>query len=158
MSIEEGSKAPNFCLRDKDGIEHSSKDIKHPVRIIYFYPKDSTPGCTLEAQEFTRERKAFEKAKAIVIGISGGDEKSKTKFCKKSGVEILLLSDPEFEVAKAYEAYGPKVFMGRKFKGILRRTFVINKAGKILKIFDKVKPEGHANEVLAYLRTISKTR
>ncbi|MBN8549199.1 MAG: peroxiredoxin [Deltaproteobacteria bacterium] len=152
--VKEGAKAPAFELCDKDGTKHALKSMKEKYVVLYFYPKDDTPGCTLEAKEFTADLKKYSKLKAAVIGVSGGDEKTKTKFCKKHDLDVLLLSDPDFEVAKAYESYGQKTFMGRKYMGILRNTFVLDAKRKILKVFSAVKPEGHSAEVLAYLKSL----
>lgn len=145
------SKAPTFNLKDKDGVAHTLSSFKSNFVVIYFYPKDNTPGCTLEAQDFSRLLPQFKKAKAEVVGISGGDEKSKTKFCEKHKLNVLLLSDPEFSVSKAYNAYGQKKFMGRNFQGIFRSTFVLNKKREIIKVFEQVKAAGHAEEVLKFV-------
>ena len=147
--VIEGKKAPNFKLRDKDGNYLALADLDNEFVVVYFYPKDDTPGCTIEATGFSKKLKSFEMAGAAVIGISGGDDASKAKFCTKHKLKLTLLSDPDFKVATAYEAYGDKQFMGKKFKGILRKTFLLDGKGKVLKIFEKVTPEGHAQEVLS---------
>ena len=146
-----GKKAPDFKLTDGNGKLHSLASFKSPQLVVYFYPKDDTPGCTIEAKEFSDFAAKLAKSGAQVVGISGGDDRSKAKFCTKHKITIPLLSDTDFSVAKAYGAYGDKVFMGRKFKGILRQTFILDAARKVVKRFDKVKPEGHAAEVLAAL-------
>ena len=140
--------APGFTLKDKDGNEHSLSDYGR--KVVYFYPKDDTPGCTTEARQFTELKDKIEKH-AKIIGISGGDEESKAKFCKKHDLDILLLADADFEVAKAYGVYGPKKFMGKEFKGITRSTFIIDEENNIEKRWSKVKAKGHAQEVLEYL-------
>ena len=147
-------KASDFKLKDKDGISYSLKDIKSEYIVLYFYPKDDTPGCTIEANEFTSHLPEFKKLKATIIGISGGDEKSKTKFCTKYNIKVLLLSDPDFSIAKKYKSYGEKSFMGRKYQGIFRNTFILDKNKNILKTFEKVKPEIHAEEVISFLKNI----
>jgi len=143
--------APDFELKDKDGKVHSLKKISAKYLVVYFYPKDDTPGCTIEAKEFNNDLKKFEKLNAKIIGISGGDETSKKKFCEKHSLKVLLLSDPDFSVCKKYGVYGEKSFMGKKFLGIKRTTFVLNRSNKIMKIYGNVKPEIHSEEVLNFL-------
>ena len=150
--LKEGEQAPDFSLRDKDSNIHSLSEINSDYVLIYFYPKDSTPGCTIEAQEFSKDIEEFNKLNTTIIGISGGDEKSKTKFCEKHDLKILLLSDTDFSVSNNYGVYGEKSFMGRKYMGISRWTFVLNKDHKIIKIYDKVKPAEHSQEVLEFIR------
>lgn len=147
-------KAYNFSLKDKNGTLHTLNDIKSDYIVLYFYPKDSTPGCTIEANEFNKHLKEFKKLNAFIIGISGGDEASKTKFTKKYDINLLLLSDPDFKTAKKYDSYGEKTFMGRKFNGIFRNTYILDKNKFILKSFLKVKAEGHAQEVLNFLKNL----
>ena len=155
--IKEGQKAPSFKLSDKDGKVHQPVSAGAEYTVLYFYPKDSTPGCTLEAQEFTASIKQFSARKARIIGVSGGDDTSKQKFCKKYGITVPLVSDTNHKVSQAYGAFGEKQFMGRKFKGIFRKTFILNKKGTIVRVFESVKPEGHAQEVLAALDELSGT-
>lgn len=150
--LKEGEQAPDFSLRDKDSNIHSLSEINSDHVVIYFYPKDSTPGCIIEAQEFSKDIEEFDKLNIRIIGISGGDEKSKTKFCEKHDLKILLLSDSDFSVSNNYGVYGEKSFMGRKYMGISRWTFVLNKDHKIIKIYDKVKPELHSQEVLEFIK------
>lgn len=152
--MKTGTKAPDFKLKDKDGIEHRLSTIEAPHICLFFYPKDNTPGCTIEAQEFSAHSAKFSKNGCAVIGISGGDEKSKAAFCKKNKLSVLLLSDPKFETAKAYDTFGEKKFMGRTYNGIFRKTFVLRNDRTVLKVFDEVKPAGHAEEVLAFLATV----
>jgi peroxiredoxin Q/BCP len=146
--LREGAKAPKFALEDKDGRVYGVGKEKADYTVLYFYPKDDTPGCTIEAQEFSSNLKDFKSRKASVIGISGGDQKTKAKFCGKYKLQVPLVSDTNFSVSRAYGAYGDKKFMGRSFKGIHRKTFIVDSAGTIAKVFDSVKPEGHAEEVL----------
>lgn len=153
-TIKEGTRAPNFELLDKDGIPHSPKSFKEKYLVVYFYPKDDTPGCTLEAQGFTAQLKKFQKLNTAVVGISGGDEKTKATFCKKFDLEVLLISDADFKVAKSYDSYGKKKFMGREYTGILRKTFVLDDKRNIVKIYDDVKADGHAEEVLEFIKTL----
>jgi len=154
MVLQVGKKAPKFLLQDKDGKQHSLESFGKERVVLYFYPKDDTPGCTLEAQEFSRELPQFEKLGVAVVGISGGDNRSKANFCVKHSLKTLtLLSDSDFSVSESYGVYGEKSFMGRKYKGIGRSTFVVNlSTGLIEQAFDSVKPEGHAPQVLKMLQ------
>ena len=147
-ALREGQKAPNFKLNDKDGRAHTLGAPGVSYTVLYFYPKDSTPGCTLEAQEFTASLKEFKSRGVRIIGVSGGDKSSKAKFCSKYKLAIPLVSDTDFKVAKSYGAYGDKKFMGRSFKGIFRKTFILDNNGTVVRVFEAVKPEGHAREVL----------
>ncbi len=155
-AIREGQKAPDFKLEDKDGKVHQAVAAGVEFTVLYFYPKDSTPGCTIEAQEFTASLRDFSARKARVVGVSGGDDSSKAKFCAKYRLSVPLVSDTDFKVARAYGAFGEKQFMGRKFKGIFRKTFILDKRGLVVRVFDSVKPEGHADEVLAALDALAK--
>ena len=152
--ISEGKKAPAFNLSDKDGEKHRLSAIESEYVVLFFYPKDNTPGCTIEASSFSKDMKKFAALNTEVIGISGGDEKSKTKFCEKNKLKNLLLSDTDYAVAKKFGVYGQKSFMGKKFLGIQRCTFVLDEKKKIIKVFDKVKPKEHAKEVLSFIRSL----
>ncbi len=154
MALKENIKAPEFKLTDKAGKKYSLKDFKSDFYVVYFYPKDDTLGCTLEAKDFSKKINNFEKENIKIIGISGGDDKSKEKFCNKYNLKILLLSDSDFKISKKYNVYGKKSFMGHVFNGISRVTYVLDKKKKIIKVFSKVKPLGHANEVLEYIQSI----
>ena len=143
-----------FSLNDKDGRTISLKDFNSDYIVVYFYPKDNTPGCTIESKKFNDALDQFSKLNTIIIGISGGDEKSKTKFCDKHDLKLTLLSDPNFKVSESYGVYGEKSFMGKKYMGISRQTFVLNKNHKIIKIFEKVKPIIHTKEVLEFIRSL----
>ena len=151
FSAFEGRKAPKFSLLDKDGKAHSLSEFQEEYVVVFFYPKDNTPGCTIETKGFDALGPEFSRAGIRVVGISGGNEKSKGKFCDKYGFQVLLLSDTDFEVSKAYGVYGEKKFMGRTFSGIHRVTFVIDSGRKVLKVFGKVKPGKHPHEVLDYI-------
>ena len=150
--LKENSKAPHFKLKDKDENEHQLSKIKADYFVVYFYPKDNTPGCTIEAGMFNKNLKEFKDLKTQIIGISGGDEKSKTKFCEKHDLKLLLLSDTDFSVSKKYQVYGEKSFMGKKYMGINRITYILDKNLKIIKFYNKVKPFVHANEVLEFIK------
>ena len=149
--VQEGASAPDFSLPDMEGNPHSLADITAEYVVIYFYPKDSTPGCTIEAKEFSEALPAFSRLRTAVVGISGGDARSKKKFCEKHDLGVLLLSDSDFSAAKRYDAYGEKSFMGRRFNGIFRCTFVLDKKRRVMKRFDEVKARGHAQEVLDFI-------
>ena len=128
------------------------RDIKAENTIVFFYPKDDTPGCTIEAKGFSEDLAKFKRLGAEVIGISGGDEQSKAQFCEKHHLATVMLADPDFSVAAAYGAYGEKNRMGKKSQGIFRKTFVLDRAKKVLKVYDEVTPEGHSAEILEFLK------
>ena len=140
-------------LSDKDGKEHKLSGFTSNFKVVYFYPKDSTPGCTIEANDFNANLEKFKGLNATVIGISGGDEKSKGKFCENYHLKFLLLSDTDFSISTAYGVYGEKKFMGRTFIGIIRVTYILDKNNKIIKIYEKVTPKGHADEIIAFLKS-----
>ena len=150
--LSEGKKAIDFRLTDKDGKSWSLGDIKAKYTVLYFYPKDDTPGCTVEAIDFTKGVDELKKLGATVVGISGGDDKSKKKFCDKHKLNVLLLSDTDFKVCEKYGVYGEKTFMGRKYMGINRVTFILDSDKKVVKVFEKVQPLGHVKEVAAFLK------
>lgn len=152
--MKTGQKAPKFKLKDKDDTEFSLRDIETEFTVLFFYPKDNTPGCTIEAKDFSKNISKLTKAGVTALGISGGDNKSKEKFCTKYKLKIPLLSDSDFSVSKEYGVYGPKSFMGRKFLGISRTTFLLDKSKKIIKIFEKVSPLGHVNEILEEIKNL----
>ena len=143
-----------FSLNDKDGKIWNLKDIKSKFIILYFYPHDSTEGCTIEANEFNNLRKDFDKINCKIIGISGGDEKTKKTFCEENNLKITLLSDPDFAVCKKYGVYGLKKFMGKEFMGIKRTTFVLDSNKEIIETYENVKALGHAREVLDFVRNL----
>lgn len=152
LKLKEGDKAPDFTLSNQDGkkIKLSSFKGKKNV-ILYFYPKDLTPGCTQEACDFTANKNKFSKKDAVILGVSFDDEKKHQRFIEKNNLKIDLLADVDKKVGDLYGVHQMKSFMGRKFKGIVRSTFVIDKKGKIKKIFPKVKVNGHTEEVLEAL-------
>lgn len=151
MIKEVGKKAPAFKLKDKDAQLHSLNDLTEDNVVIFFYPKDSTPGCTIESKEFSDYDKKFSNISTKIIGISGGNEKSKEKFCSKHKLKALMLSDSNFNVATKYGVYGEKKFMGKTYMGINRVTFVLDSNKKIIKVYEKVKPLGHAKEVYEFV-------
>ena len=148
-----GDKAPEFSLPDQDGSKVMLKSLKGQQVVLYFYPKDDTPGCTKEACGFRDSLGAITKADATVLGVSLDGAASHQKFIAKYGLPFSLLSDEEAEVSKAYGVYKQKNMYGKKYWGIERTTFVIDPAGKLKAVFRKVKVDGHLDEVLAALRT-----
>ena len=147
--IEPGKKAPAFTLTDQHGETHRlSSYLGQPV-VLYFYPKDDTPGCTQETCEFEARLPALRKSKAAVLGVSILDEKSKAKFAKKHGITFPLLADADHAVAEKYGVWQEKARYGRKYLGIVRTTYLIDADGKVAKRWDKVKVDGHAEEVAA---------
>ncbi len=146
--VKEGDMVPKFELEDSNGNKVKSADYKGKKHVIYFYPKDFTPGCTVEADEFSKNYNKFKKAGIHIIGISKDDADSHKKFCEKMKIPFVLLADTKTEVAKKFGVWGKKKFMGREYMGIFRSTFLVNEKGKIFKAFPKVKAAGHADEVL----------
>ena len=143
-----GDKAPDFSLKDTDGNPVKLSDFKGKNLVLYFYPKDNTPGCTMEACSFRDNFSDYKKKGIIVFGVSKDDEKSHKKFIDKYKLPFTLLCDTTGEVCKKYDSYGKKKFMGREFIGILRKTFLIGKDGKIKQIIDKVSCNTHGQDVL----------
>ena len=143
-----GDSVPDFSLKDAEGKTVKKSDLKGKKYVVYFYPKDFTPGCTTEAAEFARDYKKFKNTDIEIIGISPDDVESHKKFGEKMEVPFILLADTETEVAKKFGVWGKKQFMGREYMGVNRTTFLIDEKGKILKVFEKVKAAGHAQEVL----------
>ena len=146
--LEEGDLVPKFTLNDSEGNKIKSIDFKGKKHVIYFYPKDFTPGCSTQADEFSTEYKKFQKEDIEIIGISPDDIDSHKKFCVKMGIKYVLLSDAEKEVSKQFGVWGMKKFMGREYMGVTRSSFLVNEEGKIFKTYPKVKPKGHALLVL----------
>jgi len=151
-----GQKAPNFKLKDLNGKSYTLADVQADYTVIYFYPKDDTPGCTLQAKDYTKNLAKFKKLNAEVIGISGGTDATKKSFCKKHGLKVLLLSDTDYAVSKKWGAWGMKSFMGRKYEGIMRNTYLLDKTGKILGVWESVSPEKDTGELLAAITTVAK--
>jgi peroxiredoxin Q/BCP len=150
--LKAGDKAPDFKLLNDRGEQISLAQFQGKREVIlYFYPKDNTSGCTTEACSFRDNLPKFNSQNAVILGISPDSVKSHQGFIQKQKLNFNLLSDPEHKVAQAYGAWGEKSMYGKKYMGILRTTFVIGKDGKIKKVFEKVKPEGHAEEVLNVL-------
>jgi thioredoxin-dependent peroxiredoxin len=146
--IKEGDNVPKFELSDANGNSVKSSDLKGKKYVVYFYPKDFTPGCTIEADEFSKDYKKFQKEGIQIIGISKDDVDSHKKFCEKMKIPYILLSDTDAKLAKQFGVWGKKKFMGKEYMGVIRSTFLVNEKGKIFKSFPKVKPAGHSKEVL----------
>ncbi len=138
----------NFELPDQNGKVRKLSDFKGKWIVLYFYPRDNTPGCTKESCGFRDLAKEFEKKNAVIIGVSKDSVASHKKFVEKYHLNFLLLSDPEKKVLKAYKAWGMKKFLGRTFEGTLRKTYLIDPRGEIKKIYEKVTPLNHAKEIL----------
>ena len=147
-----GGKAPAFKLPDENGKAVSLSDFKGKKVVLYFYPKDATPGCTTEACDFRDNLNRLTKAGAVVLGVSADSAETHKKFKEKQGLNFPLLCDPERKVIEAYGVWQEKSLYGRKFMGIVRTTFVIDEGGRIARVFPKVKVSGHVDEVLAALK------
>ena len=154
--LKENSKAPNIKLLSTSKETYSLKNSLGKYVVIYFYPKDDTPGCTIETNDFNKLLSKFKKLECEIYGISKDNIKSHDKFRDKYKIKFNLLADEEIKVLKKYKVWGKKKFMGREFMGINRTTFLIDKKGKIIKIWENVKVKDHAKEVLDTLRTIQK--
>ena len=152
--LKEGSKAPDFNLPASDGRNISLKDFKGKERVVlYFYPKDDTPGCTVEACGFRDKMKQIENLDAVVLGVSPDGVKSHNQFIEKFKLPFILLADEDKKTCKDYGVWVKKSMYGKEYMGVARTTFIIGKDGKIEKIFEKVKPEGHEGEVLQSLKS-----
>jgi peroxiredoxin Q/BCP len=156
ISMKVNDKAPDFTLQDENGKEIALKDLRGKTVVLYFYPRADTPGCTVEACEFRDSYKKMQKSGAVLLGISPDTPKAQKKFQDKFSLPFTLLADADKKVAEAFGVMKEKNMYGKKVWGVARTTFVIGPDGKILHIFEKVKPEGHAEEVLAYLKESAK--
>ena len=149
-----GDKAPDFKTLASNGQTVSLKDFKGKNVVLYFYPKDDTPGCTVEACGFRDSNKLLKAENAVILGVSPDGVKSHEKFIQKFKLPFLLLADEDKKICESYGVWVEKSMYGRKYMGVARETFVIDKDGKIAKIFEKVKPEGHNQEVLEVLQSL----
>jgi peroxiredoxin Q/BCP len=154
MPISAGQPAPTFTLLDEKETQHSLSDYRGKPVVLYFYPKDDTPGCTKEACGFRDDYSAYEKAGVEILGVSPDSPKSHAKFKAKYDLPFHLLADTEKEVLKAYDAWGLKKSYGREYEGVLRTTFLIDSDGNIAKVFKNVRPAGHSEEILAALQEL----
>jgi peroxiredoxin Q/BCP len=149
--LKEGAAAPVFRGLDQDGKSVGLEDFKGKKVILYFYPKDDTPGCTAEACNLRDNYESLLSKGFAIVGVSPDNEKSHTKFKSKYTLPFSLIADPEAKIIKAYNAWGEKSFLGRKYEGVLRTTFVIDESGKILKIISKVDTRDHTRQILEEL-------
>ncbi len=156
IELKVGDPAPDFCLSDKDNKEVCLKDFKGKYAIVYFYPKDNTPGCTTEAIGFTGILPELQKLNAEVIGISPDSPESHAKFIAKKDLKVTLLSDLDKDVLKSYGKWGKKKFRGKEYIGVTRSTFLINPEGKLAYIWPKVSVKGHPGEVKNILTELQK--
>jgi len=156
MAITSGKPAPDFSLQDESGKTVRLSDFRGRTILLYFYPKDDTPGCTKEACNFRDDYSAYEDAGVIILGISPDTTKSHAKFKTKYNLPFPLLADPEHQIAIAYGVWGRKKFMGKEYDGILRTTFLIGPDSAIIKVYENVKPAEHSVEVLAELENLRK--
>jgi len=150
-----GKKAPAFTLESSEGGKVKLADLAGKYVVLYFYPRDSTPGCTLEAQDFRDAMPALKELGATVLGVSKDSIASHCKFRDKHGLSFPLLSDPDGKVLEAYGAWGDKVMYGKKMKGIIRSTVLIDKDGKVVKHWPKVSVKGHAEEVIETVKALA---
>jgi thioredoxin-dependent peroxiredoxin len=149
--VEEGQEAPDFELKSDAGELVRLSQFRGKPVVLYFYPRDDTPGCTAQARGIRDNYDDFEQRGAVVLGVSPDEESSHVKFKEKYGLPFTLLADPEHEVAEKYGVWGEKTFAGKKYMGVERSTFVIDPGGRIAKVMRRVKPDTHAERVLAEL-------
>jgi peroxiredoxin Q/BCP len=151
MPIQAGTPAPEFKLQDENGDVRSLSDYRGKVVVLYFYPKDDTPGCTTEACAFRDDYSVYQQAGVTILGVSPDTPKKHAKFKAKYELPFTLLADIEHRVCELYGVWGRKKFMGREYDGVFRTTFLIGADGMILSVFENVKPDGHSTEVLQAL-------
>jgi thioredoxin-dependent peroxiredoxin len=151
MKIQENELAPDFSLVDENGVTRKLSDYLGKNVVLYFYPKDDTPGCTTEACSFRDDYSDYEKAGVVILGVSADSPKSHAKFKEKYHLPFTLLADEKHDVCEIYGVWSKKKMMGKEFFGILRTTFLITKDGKVKKVFENVKPAGHSKEILSLL-------
>lgn len=155
MTVEVGKKAPDFTLLASNGEKVSLSDFKGKHVVLYFYPKDMTPGCTTQACDFRDYHEDFSKLDAVILGVSPDPLEKHQRFIEKHGLPFLLLVDDEHEVAELYGVWKLKKMFGKEFMGIERSTFLIDKDGKLIKEWRKVKVKGHVEEALQYLKELN---
>ena len=151
VKLKKGDKAPAFAVKDSKGRKISLSSLKGKKVVLYFYPKDSTPGCTVEACGFRDNIAEYRKKGVVVLGVSGGSEKSHNAFIAKQKLDFPLLMDKDFRIAKAYGVYGKKKFLGKEYMGISRTTFLIDEKGKVSKVYDDIDVKTHSDEILKQL-------
>ncbi len=152
MPISAGISAPEFALADEKNTVRRLSDFRGTPVVLYFYPKDDTPGCTTEACAFRDDYDEYAKAGVVILGVSPDNPKSHARFIAKYNLPFSLLADAEHKVCETYGVWGRKKMMGREYDGVFRTTFLIGKDGMILKVFENVKPDGHSKEILAELK------
>jgi peroxiredoxin Q/BCP len=153
-SLKVGQSAPDFCLPDQEGNQTCLEDFRGKWVVLYFYPRDNTPGCSLEAKNFTCLRKEFEAENAVVIGVSRDSIESHRRFIEKKELKIKLLSDEQANVHRMYDVLHPKHFRGKEVISAARTTFIIDPEGEISRVWDNVKATGHAEKVLSELKAL----
>jgi peroxiredoxin Q/BCP len=151
MAITAGSLAPEFTLQDENGLKHSLSDYRGKPLILYFYPKDDTPGCTTEACNFRDDYSKYQEAQVVILGLSPDTPRSHKKFKAKYDLPFTLLADEDHAICDLYGTWGPKKYMGKSYEGVFRTTFLIDSQGYIRKVFENVKPAEHSSEVLEAL-------
>jgi peroxiredoxin Q/BCP len=151
MLVKENTLAPDFSLLDETGASRKLSDLRGKDVVLYFYPKDDTPGCTTEACSFRDDYSLYEKAGVVILGVSADSPKSHAKFKVKYHLPFSLLADEDHIVCEQYGVWGLKKMMGKEYMGILRTTFLISKEGVIKKVFENVKPNEHSQEILALI-------
>ena len=149
--VKEGDLAPDFTFKDSNNKDLKLSNFLGKQVVLYFYPRDFTPGCTMEASEFSQDYNKYHQNNIIIIGISPDDEKSHLQFKEKMKIPFFLASDINKQISQRYGVVSLKAFMGKEYEGVNRTTFLIDQNGKIIKIFNKVKPKGHSIEILNYL-------
>jgi thioredoxin-dependent peroxiredoxin len=149
MALQENIPAPDFKLLNQDEVSESLSDYRGKKVVLYFYPKDDTSGCTTEACGFRDDYSAYNNTGIVILGVSPDSPKSHRKFREKYDLPFTLLADENHEVCELYDVWGRKKFMGREYDGVFRTTYLIDENGKIIKVFEKVKPAAHSMEVLA---------
>lgn len=154
MMLKEFDMAPDFTLADASGNTHSLKDYRGKKVVVYFYPKDNTPGCTIQACAFRDAYSAFHDLDVVVIGISKDSQKSHEKFVDKYDLPFVLLSDPERVAIEGFGVWQEKKMMGKTYMGVVRATFVLDEEGKVIKVYPKASPDKNAADILAFLRTL----
>ena len=152
MVLSIGAEAPEFELMDETGVTRHLSDFRGSPVVLYFYPKDDTPGCTTEACNFRDGYGDYQRAGVVILGVSPDSVKSHTKFKQKYNLPFTLLADENHKICELYQVWGRKKFAGREYDGVFRTTYLISPEGKIIKVFENVKPKEHSQEVLAALQ------
>lgn len=158
MPAQEGTNAPEFALQDENGVLRKLSDYRGNVVVLYFYPKDDTPGCTTEACNFRDDYSAYQQAGVTILGVSPDSAQKHTKFKSKYELPFTLLADEGHKVSETYGVWGKKKFMGREYDGVFRTTFLIDAHGKIARVFEDVKPADHSQEVLEAITGLNQVK